>query len=81
MDSVDVTPLPAGHHDLLTTGECADLLRVSVQTLERWRALGGPDYPPFHKNPGRRGKVTYSRAAVLAWHSQRQFSSTSDRGA
>lgn len=70
------TPLP----EELTTEEFCELVRIGRSTAERWRLIGGKEYPPFTKHPGKRGKVTYNREVVLAWLASRRRTSTSDPG-
>lgn len=67
-------------HDLITTVEAAQFLRLSVATMERMRVTG--DGPVFIKlGPGKRARVVYRRADLETWlHSQRR-DSTSQRGA
>lgn len=48
---------------LLTPGEAAGRLRVSVRTLERWRAHGTG--PPYVVVGGR--SVRYARSDLAAW--------------
>ncbi|MEQ1670150.1 MAG: helix-turn-helix domain-containing protein [Hyphomicrobium sp.] len=62
--------------ELLTTAECAELLRgISKATLERFRCHGTG--PPFIKlGITKNAKVVYSRRAVLKWAASRQMTST-----
>jgi hypothetical protein len=54
----------------------AELLGLSVRTLERFRLTGsGPAFRKF----GRR--VMYARSDVMAWADARRHTSTSDIGA
>jgi excisionase family DNA binding protein len=47
---------------LMTTAETADLLRVHVETLRRWRVEGrGPTYVRVGRT------CRYWRSAVMAW--------------
>ena len=62
--------------EFLTQSEAADLLHVSVRSLERWRLAGTG--PRFHK-AGRR--VLYLRSEVERWLMENQFSSTSEERA
>jgi predicted site-specific integrase-resolvase len=70
---------PAPEHDrlqaFLTERETAELLRVSVRTLQRWRLTG--DGPPFCAFGGRR---LYARGDVMSWASSQRRRSTSDPG-
>ena len=50
----------------LTTREAAQLLRLSYRTLEDYRLDDtGPAF--FKVGSGKRAKVLYNRAGVLAW--------------
>jgi hypothetical protein len=63
----------------LTKNDVAALLRLSVQTLARWRCLGiGPRY--IKLGPGRTSPIRYSRAAVEAYLAASSRRSTADRG-
>lgn len=57
----------------MTPEETAGLMGLEVQTLAAWRVLGKS--PPYSK-VGR--KVFYSRRAVMAWLSERTFTSTAE---
>lgn len=72
-------PSDDGGNALLTTGEAARFLRLSVPTMERLRLSG--DGPVFIKlGPGKRSRVVYRRADLDTWlHAQRR-GSTSQRG-
>lgn len=59
---------------LIPSREAAAYIGVSPETLENWRVRG--EGPPFHKTPGRTGKVLYDPADIAAWRQQRRFSST-----
>lgn len=59
---------------LIDTKAAAPLIGITPATLENWRIRG--EGPPFHKTPGRRGKVLYDPADIAAWRDQRRFSST-----
>lgn len=48
--------------DLLTSGEVAEMLRVSVSTLARWRS--SDQGPPFVQIEG---SIRYQREAVQKW--------------
>lgn len=61
-------------HNLIDPKTAAPLIGVSPATLENWRVLGVG--PPFHKTPGRTGKVMYDPADIAAWREQRRFAST-----
>jgi len=51
---------------LLTTREAAELLGLSLKTLERYRASGvGPHY--IKLAAGRSGRVRYRRGDLEAW--------------
>lgn len=66
--------------DLLTTFEAAELLRLSVPTLERLRLSG--DGPIFVKlGPGKRARVVYRRADLEAWINAHRRDSTSQQDA
>jgi predicted DNA-binding transcriptional regulator AlpA len=47
----------------------ADMLCISVRTVQRWRSTG--DGPPFIRAGARR--VIYSRGAIEGWVSARTF--------
>lgn len=65
--------------DLLTTGEAAEHLRVSIPTLERMRLAGNG--PAFIKmGAGLRGRVVYRREDLDTYVLSRRRLSTSDRG-
>lgn len=65
---------------LLTTNEAADFLRLSNRTLERYRVTGGgPDYVKL--GPGKRARVVYREADLVAWLNGGVFNSTSEYGA
>lgn len=50
----------------LTTGEAAEYLRLSTQTMDRFRATG--EGPPYIKlGNGKRSKVIYRRSDIDAW--------------
>lgn len=58
--------------ELLTTQEAADFLRLSVPTLERMRASGsGCRYRKL--GPGKRARVVYARADLVAWLEAQAF--------
>ena len=59
----------------LTDSEAANLLRVSVRTLQRWRLTGFG--PPFRAFCGRR---LYDRTDLLNWCGAQRRTSTSDTG-
>ena len=59
---------------LIPSREAAAYIGVSPATLENWRVRG--EGPPFHKTPGRTGKVLYDPCDIAAWRQQRRFSST-----
>lgn len=57
----------------LTQYEVADLLRISVRTLERYRVTGaGPSYVKVGR------KVIYRAADIEAWALRNTYSSTSE---
>jgi predicted DNA-binding transcriptional regulator AlpA len=63
----------------LISSEAADLLRISRRTLERMRVEGtGPRY--LKVGPGKRSRVLYRQADVLAWLEAHSFGSTSEYG-
>lgn len=64
---------------LIPSREAAAFIGVSAGTLENWRVRG--EGPPFHKTPGRTGKVLYDPADIEAWRAQRRFSSTAQAAA
>jgi hypothetical protein len=62
--------------DLLTSKEAATLLGIKSNTLEIWRHQGrGPSFLKLGDSP--QSTVRYQRSAVVAWASQRSFTSTS----
>lgn len=55
------------------------MLRLSRRTLERMRVEGtGPRY--LKAGPGKRSRVLYREADVVAWIDRFQFGSTSEYG-
>jgi len=51
--------------EILTAAETAVYLRISTKTLARMR---DSNYgPPYKKNPGIRGRVTYNKQDLNAW--------------
>lgn len=54
-------------HPLMTEAEVAALMRVSIRTVQRWRATGETPLPV--RRPGRR--ILYVRQEVMAWASKR----------
>jgi predicted DNA-binding transcriptional regulator AlpA len=67
-----VCAVTASTVDLLTKAQLAELLGVSVPTLNRWRNRGdGP--PGFHLvGDGMGSPVRFNRADVLAWLEERR---------
>ena len=62
---------------LLTTEEAARVVRLSVRTLERFRVSG--EGARFLKaGPGKRAKVLYRAADLMAWLEQFAYASTSE---
>lgn len=67
----------AGGNDLLTTSEAANLLRLSVPTMERLRGTG--EGPPYLKlGSGRTSRVVYEKRDVEAWLSSKRRTSTEE---
>ncbi len=64
---------------LIPSREAAAFIGVEPATLENWRCRG--EGPPFHKTPGKTGKVLYDPADIQAWRAQRRFSSTAQAAA
>ena len=60
---------------LITEGEAADLLRLSIKTLRNWRLCG---HGPPHLKVGR--LVRYRLSDLKAWLATCERASTSDRG-
>ena len=61
----------------LNSQEAADILRISVRTLERMRVEGtGPKY--LKAGAGTRSRVLYRLADLDTWLDTRSFSSTSE---
>lgn len=66
--------------DLLSSKEAATLLGIRPNTLEVWRHQGrGPSFLKLGDSP--KSTVRYQRSAVVAWASQRSFTSTSGHSA
>lgn len=62
---------------LLTTGEAADILRLSPRTLERFRVEGAG--PPYIKlGSGKRARVVYRKSDLEDWIDSSVFVSTSE---
>jgi predicted DNA-binding transcriptional regulator AlpA len=77
-DEASLTDRPAALF-FLTTIEVADRLRISRRTLERMRVDGtGPRY--IKVGPGKKSRVLYREADVIAWIDKFQFGSTSEYG-
>lgn len=71
---------PAPPRPYLNSQEAADILRISIRTLERMRVDGtGPKY--LKAGAGTRSRVLYRPADLDAWLESRSFSSTSEYGA
>ena len=64
---------------LIDAKTAAPLIGITPATLENWRVRG--EGPPFHKTPGRTGKVLYDPADIEAWRIQRRFTSTAQAAA
>lgn len=61
----------------LTQNDAADLLNLSVRTLERMRVTG--DGPRFMKaGNGKRSRVLYKRSEIQNWLENNSFQSTSE---
>ena len=61
----------------LNSQEAADMLRISIRTLERMRVEGsGPRYLKAGK--GTRSRVLYRSADIDAWLETRAYCSTSE---
>ena len=59
---------------VLTTGEAAELLRVTPQALRNWRWRGrGPKFVRVSAN-----RVRYTRDDIVAWVKDQTFSSTTE---
>ena len=65
--------------ELIDAKTAAPLIGITPATLENWRVRG--EGPPFHKTPGRTGKVLYDPTDIEAWRTQRRFSSTAQAAA
>ncbi len=64
-------------NDYLTTEEAAEVLKLSIRTLERMRVRG--DGPAFIKaGPGKGSRVLYLRSDIHKWSKLRRFNSTSE---
>ncbi len=61
----------------LTAQDAANILRLSIRTLERMRVEGtGPRY---HKaGPGKRARVLYCRDELDEWLRSKMFNSTAE---
>lgn len=69
-------PTPNTPKLYLNTQEAADMLRVSIRTLERMRVEGtGPNYLKAGK--GTRSRVLYRPSDIEAWLDGNTFQSTS----
>ena len=64
---------------LIDAKAAAPLIGVTPATLENWRIRG--EGPPFHKTPGRTGKVLYDPVDIAAWREKRRFESTAQAAA
>lgn len=66
---------------LLSTRQLADMVGISVATIERWRAQGTPDLPPHIKLSS--GAIRYSPKEVQHWLDRKtqKAKSKSDDGA
>jgi phage terminase Nu1 subunit (DNA packaging protein) len=74
LPALDSRRFPLGLDSLLTQQDLAEVLGVSIRTIETWRRDGsGPSY--FRLN-GR--LVRYRLGTVLEWASERSFSSTAE---
>lgn len=62
----------------MTEGEAADLLAVSVRTLQGWRFRGGG--PRFVRVGSGRGAIRYARTELDDYVAERVRRSTSDPG-
>jgi hypothetical protein len=73
---VTTVPTPSTPKLYLNTQEVADMLRISIRTLERMRVEGtGPQYLKAGK--GTRSRVLYRPADIEAWLDTNSFQSTS----
>jgi excisionase family DNA binding protein len=63
-------PIVTDQDDILTTGEAARLLRVSVRTLERWRVRRRIPYVEYPRQ-GAWAPVRFRRSDILEWLRQR----------
>ncbi len=69
--------IPPPPKPYLNSQEAADILRISIRTLERMRVEGtGPKY--LKAGAGTRSRVLYRQADLDAWLESRSFSSTSE---
>lgn len=68
---------PATPKPYLNSQEAADILRISIRTLERMRVEGtGPQY--LKAGAGTRSRVLYRQSDLDAWLESRSYSSTSE---
>lgn len=65
--------------ELIDTKSAAPLIGITPSTLENWRVRG--EGPPFHKMPGRTGKVLYDPEDIAVWREKRRFLSTAEANA
>ena len=77
--SRDGPPMGLNMQELIDTKTAAPLIGITPATLENWRVRG--EGPPFHKTPGRTGKVLYDPADIAAWRERRRFRSTAEASA
>lgn len=56
---------PSNPNSLLTTKQLAEMLGVSVATIERWRAHGKPELPPHIRLSS--GALRYQPIEVQNW--------------
>jgi excisionase family DNA binding protein len=68
--------------DILTTEEAAQLLKVSVRTLERWRLRRRIPYVEYRRQ-GAWAPVRFRRSDILEWLRQRvvKVNRSGDEGA
>ncbi len=65
--------LPVSNDLLLNARSAAELLAVKVQTLAKWRTVGGG--PRFIKSGGR---ILYRKSDLEVWLNSRTFGSTAE---
>ena len=63
---------------LLTTKEVAEILGIKVQTLRKWRMLGGGKSLPYVRLGSIKSRCMYRKEDVDRWVSEHTMSSTTE---